>query len=320
MRSVLLKTSVYLLAIGLLLIALYFVTGRATRNHRLGTTLAKQERLVSLEGRKAILIGGSNLHYGIDSELLERELGMSVVNMGIQGSIGMDYYFNEVMEHVGPNDVVMFLAEPYHITGFNKDGEQPLYTMLSKYPRGLKYLTATQWRNIPKYFTVAIQENIEYLVSLMTFKLRHKETIAEQTNTRGDYVGHQGKPSKLKKAAPNGADFYASEEVESQIDLTMAYLLEKETAIRAKGGHFFIGYAPTASSAAHQEVFQLVNDKVTIAFPNRLGLLSDYILPDDYFYDSTHHLLYQKREMRTRMVVDAIKNSPVNATIVFGAE
>lgn len=317
MRRLFVKLSVYLLALALLLVALYFTTGWVTRNHRLGTAQMKHQRLADLPGRKAILIGGSNLHYGINSELLEQQIGMPVVNMGIQGSIGMDYYFNEIMDEVDPTDVVIFLAEPYHITGFNRDGEQPLYTMLSKYPQGLRYLTKAQWWNMPKYFTVAIQENIKYIISLTTFKLRGKQTIAEQTNPKGDYEGHRGKASKLKTGKGN-VDFYAADGVEANIRQTTAYLLEKEAAINAKGAYFFIGYAPTAQSAAHQEVFQLVNDVVAGAFPNHLGELADYILPDDHFYDSSHHLLHNKRDLRTQMVFDAIRNNGKNNAIIFG--
>ena len=42
----------------------------------------KVDRLESVEGAKIVLIGDSNLVYGIDSKLIEEQLGIPVVNMG----------------------------------------------------------------------------------------------------------------------------------------------------------------------------------------------------------------------------------------------
>ena len=54
-------------------------------------TLLKHERLSSLPGKKIVLVGGSNLSYGIDSPLIERETGCPAVNMGLNGYFGVRY-------------------------------------------------------------------------------------------------------------------------------------------------------------------------------------------------------------------------------------
>lgn len=45
----------------------------------------KVERLESIQEPKIVLIGDSNLAFGIDSERIEEAFGMPVVNMGLHG-------------------------------------------------------------------------------------------------------------------------------------------------------------------------------------------------------------------------------------------
>lgn len=52
----------------------------------------KVEKLETTMGPKLVLIGDSNLSFGINSELIETELGMPVVNMGYHGGIGNAFH------------------------------------------------------------------------------------------------------------------------------------------------------------------------------------------------------------------------------------
>lgn len=52
----------------------------------------KVDRLESLNEPKIVLIGNSNLAFGIDSEKIEQEMKMPVVNMGLHGAIGNAFH------------------------------------------------------------------------------------------------------------------------------------------------------------------------------------------------------------------------------------
>src|SRR5690606_31597265 len=45
----------------------------------------KRQRLASLPGPKVVMIGGSNLAFGVDSPLVEQITGCPVANMGMNG-------------------------------------------------------------------------------------------------------------------------------------------------------------------------------------------------------------------------------------------
>ena len=49
---------------------------------------------------KVIFIGGSNLLFGLDGDLVKRELGMQVVNMGVCLMFPLPYLFEEIKAHV----------------------------------------------------------------------------------------------------------------------------------------------------------------------------------------------------------------------------
>ena len=54
----------------------------------------KVQRAESIKEPKILLIGNSNLVFGIDSEMIEEEIGMPVVNMGVHAGLGNAFLDN----------------------------------------------------------------------------------------------------------------------------------------------------------------------------------------------------------------------------------
>lgn len=73
----------------------------------------KMERLENINESKIILVGNSNLPFGIDSEKIEKEIGMPVVNLGLHGGLGN--YFHEAMakEQLKEGDLVVLCHTNY---------------------------------------------------------------------------------------------------------------------------------------------------------------------------------------------------------------
>lgn len=67
----------------------------------------KMRRLVSVEGPKIVLIGNSNLAFGINSEMLENALGMPVVNMGLHGGLGNAFHEEMAKINVQQGDIII---------------------------------------------------------------------------------------------------------------------------------------------------------------------------------------------------------------------
>lgn len=70
--------------------------------------------------RRLIIVGGSGAHYTVDSQYLEDRLGFPVINMALDGKLGLDVIFPTVLQHIRPGDIV--LAIPEYLMLLDKDG------------------------------------------------------------------------------------------------------------------------------------------------------------------------------------------------------
>lgn len=301
MAKISIKLLFYFFGLFVILTGLYFLSGLITKNHRLGTSCVKQDRLKSLHGSKAVIIGGSNLHYGLNSQMLEDSLGIPVVNMGLQASIGLQYMFREIIDQIDAGDLVILQAEPALFLWMDVDGEKTLYTLLSKYPVGIQYLTAGQVLKGIAHIGPVVKENFEYLPALMALKFAGKPTILENTNSWGDYEGHKNKASIFKP--PVFAKTTPYEVLPAVLDL----LHDWKSRIEAKEAKFWIGFSPLARSVADEEMLKLLKDRLSEGFsPILLGSPSALVFPDSFFFDTHHHLVYDKRDFRTAILIKQI--------------
>ena len=65
----------------------------------------KVDRIMSIDEPKIVLIGNSNLAFGMQSQLIEEEFGMPVVNLGLHGSTGHPIIEEVAKLNVNPGDI-----------------------------------------------------------------------------------------------------------------------------------------------------------------------------------------------------------------------
>ncbi|MEA5462318.1 hypothetical protein [Leptothoe sp. PORK10 BA2] len=65
----------------------------------------------TIESPKLIVTGGSGAHYTINSEVLAAELGLPVINLGIDGPVGLNLILPSVLPQVKPGDTVLLIPE-----------------------------------------------------------------------------------------------------------------------------------------------------------------------------------------------------------------
>lgn len=125
--------------------------------------LDKVERLKELDSPKIVLLGNSNLVYGIDSSMIEQELGMPVVNMGLHGGCGNAFHEEMAKINVKEGDiyvlchtkytddgivnpVVMWITIENHIELWKLLRPQDIPDMIKAYPAYLKHCI-DYWEN-----------------------------------------------------------------------------------------------------------------------------------------------------------------------------
>ncbi len=100
----------FLLAAGTLA-AVGFLTPSQYGQTFLGELSDKYERLYSIEEPKIILIGGSSVAFGYNTELLEKHLGMPVVNFGLYATLGTKIMLDLAADSFKEGDIVVLAPE-----------------------------------------------------------------------------------------------------------------------------------------------------------------------------------------------------------------
>lgn len=117
MKRIILKLAAIFLAVFVLIASFVLVAFKfAAPQYKNAYTAAipkKIERLNSIEEPKIILIGNSNLAFGIDSSMLEEKFGMPVVNLGGHGGLGVAFHYNMARSGINEGDIVIICNTEY---------------------------------------------------------------------------------------------------------------------------------------------------------------------------------------------------------------
>lgn len=92
-------------------LGIFFIPPRYD-NTFLGELKEKRERLAGLEGKKIVLIGGSSVVFGVDSELIHREFPeYEVVNFGMYAALGTKVMLDLSKDYIREGDLVLIIPE-----------------------------------------------------------------------------------------------------------------------------------------------------------------------------------------------------------------
>ncbi|CCQ58897.1 MULTISPECIES: hypothetical protein [Crocosphaera] len=60
---------------------------------------------------RLLILGGSGAHHSLDSEVLSEKLGIPVLNMGLDGPVGLNVILPSILKAVRPGDMVLLIPE-----------------------------------------------------------------------------------------------------------------------------------------------------------------------------------------------------------------
>ena len=100
-----------LISVPFTLIAVAFAVPSQYDQSFYGGMKIKYDRLYGIRGKKAVMIGGSSTALGLRSDLLEKELGYSVVNYGLYANLGTKYMLDTAEDAIHEGDIVIIAPE-----------------------------------------------------------------------------------------------------------------------------------------------------------------------------------------------------------------
>ncbi len=193
------------LTIAVLLFSLFFIKDRVAQSSILAALPDKHQLLDAIKDPKMMVLGGSNVSFGLDSKVIENQLNMPVVNMGVHAGIGLEYIVNDIKPYVKKGDVIVLIPEYEHFYTDDFYGEMELVQMVFEIePASKKLLNTEQWMHLIKYLPTYSAKKIKNFVPSLfnkkteTIDIYHRKSF----NAYGDAFLHWTLPNQTYLHAP----------------------------------------------------------------------------------------------------------------------
>jgi hypothetical protein len=293
---------------------LYMLACMAPRysNSRNGNYMVKYQRLITAPGPKLIIHSGSNTSYGIDSALMEAELGnrYSVVNYGCNQDTPACFYYDVIADFINEGDIVVHAPEIRH------------------YQWGYNEMNTTTWQIFEgaydAFIHVDLRDYTYVFSSFNTFNASrytmtprsYEDYSGETVNKYGDYIKEKIGSGPIQgtindRLAHGGA---------GSRDMDPSYLSQSYVAnlnrefdnIKAAGGRVYITFCAVMNidlNKASQGLARQKEYQVAVIKNVHGTVISDpgtYVMDYKYFYNSIYHLNTEGSRLRTKWLAQDI--------------
>ncbi|MFT0733824.1 hypothetical protein [Ralstonia wenshanensis] len=292
----------------------------------------KSEAASLVRGRKILLVGDSNLLFGVDSSYAAINLGLPVMNMGLHGGLPLDYWqldFPLSFANMGDVVVIGFVWRLY-VEDYRKPHAWYVDQLIAwdrqyfdglPFLRKLPYLSAVSprgmWRNIAAKLdrSTIEKENPERTVPSREKILSryYSEASSRSTfeysyinmNFRGDMrfaCGHAAEPNIHDVELPTR---YPNKEALDRIVDTVHRL--ERNGVRV----FVVAPAMIDDAQTRDPEYLAVTDEIWRSLKKNgvhvLGTPTDYYFPRDAFFDTAFHVNCEHTKERTDRLIAALK-------------
>jgi len=290
----------------------------ASDNNYLAAVLEKDRLIRTTPSPKIILVGGSNLAFGIDSRMMEDSLGLRVVNMGLYAKLGLRYMLAQVKPYIRRGDVVIIVPEYDQFYGKFSEGDNTLNTALlyapsDRIPDFIRSYSVVDVVLRPRVENVR-RSFLEATADLFGVKDKYFPPDTNPVYNRhsfnryGDVVSHLGKKSMnpdsiYVKPLPPRKEFNRR---------TLDELNEIGDASRANGAHSYflfpsyIDRSHAINTEAIEWLRQRLSDGMRVPI---LGTARDFVFPSSWFFDTRFHLNELGRGPRTVKMIEILRGA-----------
>ncbi len=276
-------------------------------NTFVGALNEKVERLASIEGKKAVVIGGSSVAFGLDSALMEKHLGMPVVNFGLYAAVGTKAMLELSMPHIGEGDLVILAPETDAQT-------------LSLYFHG-----ENMWKAIDDapalFFSLGADSQREMLGSLYAHSAAKLSALGRgPSDPAGVYNSKSFNEygDVIYPRAQNVMPLYfdANTPIHPDVSIVTAeffdYVNDYIKRCETKGARVYYSYAPMNAAALSPEATeQSIREFESYLRENilceHISLIESYLMDAAYFYDTNYHLNDAGVRLRTKQLIEDIR-------------
>jgi hypothetical protein len=303
MRRFINKIAFFLLpAFIIFLLGLFGPTTPRAAMSLLMSSIQKNSLLQNTPSPRIIFVGGSNLSFGLNSQMIKESLNINPVNTGIHMSIGIKYMIDNTLEFVQKGDIIILVPEYSHFySTINFGSEELMRTIFDVNLANIKHLNCYQIINIlpymPKYILTKFNP-IEYI------NVNESDIYSVNSfNKYGDTYTHW--EMKQQDFAPYGT-------ITGEFNYEVIEYFEKfNHAVKKKDGVLLVSfpcYQEESYNNSKNQIFkveqELRNSNLTI-----IGSSERFKMADSLMFNTPYHLNKKGVDYRTKMIIEDIKKS-----------
>lgn len=261
----------------------------------------KMARLESIDEPKIVLIGNSNLAFGINSEEIEEAFEMPVVNMGLHGGLGNIFHERMALSDVSEGDIYIICHSSYSDDGTISDRDLAWITIEDHFD----LWKILRFEDIKPMFE-AYPVYVKKCISLWLTDSGNCDSGDVYSRTAfNEYGDIEWEDNGLECSMAAG-----SIEVSEISDNVVQRLNELNEYLRERGATLLLAGYPIADTFDRPvdekyDLFQkeLMEKMEVPVISNYL----DYVYPVDYFYNTRFHLNNEGKEIRTRQLIEDLQ-------------
>jgi hypothetical protein len=249
--------------------------------------------------KRLLITGGSGAHYTLDSKAIEEGLGIPVVNLGLDGPIGLDVILPSMLNQIRPGDVVLLIPEYLILVDEDGFGDRSGQFGVAIGKPGLGDIPAKQLAQ--DIWTLGIPTLRG--ITKSSWDLIEKGKL---TGYYSDPVSDRGDPTTVK---PREGKWWRLQIDESISPHAVARITKFRQQVEAKGGSLIISLPWVYGSEDEKSVS---NVKKTA---EELGKIAPLIYDKDslnmksdvnLFADTHYHLLPEARKVRAKQLIEEL--------------
>ena len=261
----------------------------------------KVDRLKSIKEPKIVLIGNSNLAFGINSRMIEEEIGMPVVNMGFHGGAGNAFHEGMAKCNVTPGDIYIICHSDY--ADNNMIGDiMTVWTSIENHFDLWKLLrmddTETMIRGFPVYLKLSL--------GLYSSGTGNQNPGGVYTRNAFNEYGDIGMLREGSTYSTENAVVVPTVE-----ETTSKRINELNAYLAKRGATLLVAGYPIGNGSMTANVMDYVTFQEELSKNIECPVISnyvDYMFDYRYFYDYNYlHLNSEGADMRTKQLISDIR-------------
>ncbi len=296
-----------LLATAGICVALLFVFPLPETNY-IKAFYDKEMKLKSIaDAKKIIFIGGSNLAFGLHSDMVQKAYpDYQVINMGLNAGVGLKTMIDQVQPYVGKDDIVIITPEYEQFSNLFFGNSADLYLeVLIDQPRFIKLMSIHSVPSILEAFPSALQiRAIAMLQKALGKDAPPSVYKRDAFNQFGDVNSHTEVDS-TKLDPREYADVSYKDTKFRNKEAAIAYIKGFRDYCSGKEARMYIGYPVFLHSIYQRSTKEInsIHEAITAAGIDVLYSPAQSVYADTLFLDTTYHLLYRGSAIRTADLV-----------------